>query len=345
MDVEEIVLITLIIGASAALLLNRKRRWWVRPWIEQRETNSQGNSNLLHNELAVLDKENYKNFIRMDEDTFNDLLKLIENDIQKQDTKFRNAISAKDRLSVTLRYLATGESYKSLSFSFRMGQSTIAGIIPEVCIAIYNNLKNQYLKMPTTTQEWLKIANEFEERWNLPHVLGALDGKHVVIKAPANEGSSYFNYKHTHSIVLLALVDANYSFLYVDVGRNGKISDGGVYKNSSLAAAIETNKLNFPEERPLPAGTKPVPYVIVADAAFPLSRHILKPFPFRNMTWQQRIFNYRLSRARRVVENAFGILTNRFRVLLNIISLDPSPQMVMMLRNRTLIGDSHLSTP
>uniref|UniRef100_A0A1Y1M993 Transposase Helix-turn-helix domain-containing protein n=1 Tax=Photinus pyralis TaxID=7054 RepID=A0A1Y1M993_PHOPY len=147
MDVEEIVLITLIIGASAALLLNRKRRWWVRPWIEQRETNSQGNSNLLHNELAVLDKENYKNFIRMDEDTFNDLLKLIENDIQKQDTKFRNAISAKDRLSVTLRYLATGESYKSLSFSFRMGQSTIAGIIPEVCIAIYNNLKNQYLKV------------------------------------------------------------------------------------------------------------------------------------------------------------------------------------------------------
>lgn len=145
-----------------------------------------------------------------------------------------------------------------------------------------------------------------------------------MINAPINEGSSYFNYKGSHSIVLLGLVNANYKFLYIDVGRNGRISDGGVFKNSTLAAAINCNKLNFPEETPLPGRTKPMPYVIVADAAFPLSYNILKPFPFRNMTWSQRIFNYRLSRARRVVENAFGILSNRFRVLLNTINLQPS---------------------
>lgn len=153
--------------------------------------------------------------------------------------------------------------------------------------------------------------------------MGALDGKHIIIQAPHNEGSAYFNYKGSHSIVLLGLVDANYKFLFIDVGTNGRVSDGGVFRNSLLYSAIATNRLNFPEESPLPGRSRPVPYVIVADAAFPLSRNILKPFPFRNMSWPQRIFNYRLSRARRVVENAFGILCNRFRILLNTINLTP----------------------
>ena len=66
-----------------------------------------------------------------------------------------------------------------------------------------------------------------------------MDGKHIVIKQPKNSGSYYFNYKGTFSVVLLALVDANCKFMYVDVGCNGRISDGGVYGSSSLSKAIE----------------------------------------------------------------------------------------------------------
>lgn len=119
--------------------------------------------------------------------------------------------------------------------------------------------------------------------------------------------------------------------MYVDVGRNGRISDGGVFKNSTLGSAISRNSLNFSEETPLPGRTKPIPYVIVADAAFPVSYNILKPFPLRNMTWSQRVFNYRLSRARRVVENAFGILTSRFRVLLNSVNFSPQKTQTITL--------------
>lgn len=170
--------------------------------------------------------------------------------------------------------------------------------------------------------EWLEISRDFNDNWNLPNILGALDGKHIIIQKPG-EGSAYYNYKGTNSIVLLAMVDANYNFTYVNIGTNGRLSDGGVFRESDLYSAIENNTLNFPEDQPLPFSTKPVPFVIVADAAFPLSTHILKPFPFRQMNREQRIFNYRLSRVRRVVENVFGILASIFRVLLTTIALKP----------------------
>ena len=137
-----------------------------------------------------------------------------------------------------------------------------------------------------------------------------MDGKHITIKQPKNSGSYFFNYKGTFSIVLLALVDANYKFIYVDVGCNGRISNGGVFRNSSLSSAIDENILGLPPPRRV--GSLQLPYVIVADDAFPLKQNLIKPYSFRNLSTENRIANYRISRARRVSENAFGIMANRF---------------------------------
>ena len=161
------------------------------------------------------------------------------------------------------------------------------------------------------------------EKWNFPNCIGALDGKHIKVKCPARSGSYYFNYKGSFSIVLLALVDADYKFIYVDVGCNGRIGDSGVFRNSALSRALENNSLNVPEPRILDDMETIVPYMIVADDAFPLKPYIMKPFANRNLTSEERIFNYRLSRARRIVENAFGILASRFRVFLTTIPLTP----------------------
>jgi hypothetical protein len=104
-----------------------------------------------------------------------------------------------------------------------------------------------------------------------------MDGKHVLLKKPSNSGSTFFNYKRTFSIQLLAIVDADYKFLYVDVGCQGRIGDAGMFHNSSFRRALESNSLNIPADSLLPGTDQLVPYVLVADDAFPLTRQILNP--------------------------------------------------------------------
>ena len=160
-------------------------------------------------------------------------------------------------------------------------------------------------------EEWKEIQNSFFSRWNFPNCCGALDGKHVQIVRPPNSTASYYNYKGTYSIILFALVDANYCFRYIDVGKNGRASDSTIFKNSSLNIALDHKLLNWPDNG-----------VCVGDDAFPLRTNLLKPFSKRNLSLEEKVFNYRLSRARRIVENAFGILAGRFRIFLRPINLN-----------------------
>lgn len=222
------------------------------------------------------------------------------------------------------RYLASGDSFTSLAYSYHMGISTISGIIQETCTAIYRTLKDKYMKKKTT-EDWIDVAKDFTEKWNFPNCIGALDGKHVRITAPQHSGSSYFNYKGFFSMVLMALVDAKYRFIMIDVGAYGRQSDGGVFANCAFGKKLEQNKLQIPADTPISNSPEQgtFPFVLVADEAFPLKRNIMRPYPGRGISEAKRIFNYRLSRARRVVENAFGILANRFRIFHRSIDLHP----------------------
>lgn len=132
--------------------------------------------------------------------------------------------------------------------------------------------------MPASTDDWLKVAQDFDHLWQFPNALGALDGKHVALQAPFNSGSEFINYKSFFSIVLLALVDANYNFLFVDIGCQGRISDGGVFKNTILNRKIENHTLGLPSPKPLPGMQKEIPYVFIGDEAFPLKENIMKPY-------------------------------------------------------------------
>lgn len=148
-------------------------------------------------------------------------------------------------------------------------------------------------------------------------------GKHVTINHPREHGSLYFNYQKTHSIVLMAITDADYKFVYVDVGCNGRMSDGGVWKRSDLGVALETGTVELPEQRNLPLSETPCKYFFVADDAFSLKEYIMKPYSGRGLGEEEGICNYRISRGRRVVENSFGILCKRFPIFYKPLPVKP----------------------
>ena len=84
--------------------------------------------------------------------------------VLKKETNFWNTTSADERLSITLWFLATRESQQSLSFSYHMGNSTVSNIISKTCDAIYNVFWKTYLQPPSSPDEWLAIAKDFEEQ-------------------------------------------------------------------------------------------------------------------------------------------------------------------------------------
>ena len=229
----------------------------------------------VHQLLKQLEREDvgaFKNFVRVNPNLFTAVLERIEADITKQDTNWRKALEPGLKLAITLRFLATGDSYKTPMYGFRVAHNTICKFIPPVCEAIINAFGEDFMATPDTQEEWREIEAVFRTKWNLPHCLGAIDGKHVALWCPPKSGSEYFNYKGFFSIVLMAVVDGNYKFLNINVGAKGAGSDGGVFAEIDFKKDMDSGLLNLPPAEPLPGGdpTKPVPYFFVGDEAFPL---------------------------------------------------------------------------
>ena len=105
--------------------------------------------------------------------------------------------------------------------------------------------------------------------WNFPLCVGAIEGKHIRIKAPRNAGSTYFNYKGFHSLVFIGVSDARSRFIVVGVGAYGSCSDGGIIQDSTFYKLVKAEKLKTPKPSAIPGTGLEAPYVFVADEAFP----------------------------------------------------------------------------
>ena len=226
------------------------RRWYVRPWVHRR--NQFGQYATFMPECRHSDPQYFRYFVRMEPALFDFILTRIEHRIKKQDSNFKKTLDPGLKLAVTLRFLATGEAYKSLATAFRIGRNTICLFVPEVCEAIIDELMEETIVCPTDPAGWKEVADGFWRKWQFHHTIGAIDGKHIRIVKPPHSGSVYYNYKGYFSIILLAIVDADAKFIYVDVGANGSASDGGVFKDTPLREMMDEGTAGLPEDEPLP---------------------------------------------------------------------------------------------
>ena len=294
----------------------KRRSVWVRPWIGRRL--ELGIYHQLMVELRREDPSAFHNFMRMDPAMFDELLERLTPRLLKPSTFCRQSLEPGLKLAITIRHLASGAQYRDMQYGWRVPHNTISKVVREVCQAIVDEYLDDLMTTPDTEEGWRQKADSWYQKWNFPHTVGAIDGKHVACKAPPKTGSEYYNYKGFYSVILFAMVDAEYRFVWADVEGSGSCSDAQIFNQSELKEGLELDNIaGWPRPDPLPADTQDVPYFIVGDDAFSLRNYLMKPYSTKNLTQEERIFNYRLSRARRVVENAFGILANRFQVLLS----------------------------
>ena len=231
----------------------------------------------------------------------------------------------KNLFSLFHRFLATSESFHSLQFQFRVSVREISQIIKQTLAALR---KLVTLFMPALTpQELEQKAKEFHQKWDFPNCCIAIDGKHIRIVLPNQSGSLFYNYKgffFFFSTVLLAVVDANYKLMFIDVGSYGKEGDPEFFERSSLGKMFYYGTL-LPPPGQLPDSDLVLTHIFVGDDAFRLHPNMLKPYLRERAVGDsmKAIFIYRLSRASRTSENAFGLLSQVFHILYTAINLLP----------------------
>lgn len=163
--------------------------------------------------------------------------------------------------------MSTGLNFVALKYEFSIGKSTISKIINETCEVVWN--VNQPTELPEPNRDqWIDISNKFYTKTQFPNCVGAVDGKHIRCVNPKNSGSIYFNYKKFFSIVLMAVVDAEYCFISIDVGAYGREGDSSVFKECPFGKKLYAEILDLPAPAILPnTNANPQPFVIVADEA------------------------------------------------------------------------------
>uniref|UniRef100_A0A1B0DR53 Uncharacterized protein n=1 Tax=Phlebotomus papatasi TaxID=29031 RepID=A0A1B0DR53_PHLPP len=286
----------------------QRRRYYVNPLLQDRDQ-----FGFWETFIPDLKKQavKFKAYTRMSNKQFDFLAKKIRPLIEKNDS-FRVPIPPDCRLLITLRHLASGDAFPTLYAEYRVGISTICGIVNEVSEAIWSVFSNQYIVWPINLEV---VAEKFASLHNFPHCCGAVDGKHIRIQKPPGSGGTYYNFKGYHSIVLMGICDAVCDFIYVSVGSFGSQSDSSVFAWSDIGTAFYNDDIVWPASKALPNSDTEFNYFLIGDAAYPLSKHFLRPYPGRNLQYDKELFNKRLGTCRNTIERTFGILANRFRIL------------------------------
>ena len=158
------------------------RRFWVRKIFQERK--KYGLYHILTDELRLFDKEYFFRFVRMTPQRFEHLLSLVGPHLQRTTTQMREPISPVERLVLALRFLASGDSQQSLCLSFRISREAICIILSETCKKLWEVSSSSHVRTPSTVLGWEKISKEFFDMWDMPHCIGAIDGKHIAIECP-----------------------------------------------------------------------------------------------------------------------------------------------------------------
>ncbi|XP_044184341.1 protein ALP1-like [Acropora millepora] len=200
-----------------------------------------------------------------------------------------------------------------------LGNSTVCGILSEVTKAIVNNLWSGQVTrhFPRNEEEFREKILDMEDLRQFPCSWAVTDGCHIPLKRPVGglqANKEYHNFKNFYSIVLMGMVDARHRFVWASCGFPENSHDSIIIFQSTNLWSEITYGQTIPDIGKDVEGDN-VPPLILGDSAFPFRSWLMKPYTSAVLTPSQKYYNYRLSRARMSIEEAYGELKDRWRVL------------------------------
>ncbi|XP_065054392.1 uncharacterized protein LOC135683144 [Rhopilema esculentum] len=264
------------------------------------------------------DDDRFKKTFRVSRETFNFVLESIRHKLER-DTLCEEPFPPELRLGLCLYRLGRGDYFYTIAEMAGLAPCTVSTIVHDVNEAIVSCLWKKCVSahMPVSEEDFNNKMLDMEEIWQFLFSWCAVDGCHIPIKCPPGGQESskeYHNFKNFYSIVLMSMVDARYRFIWGSCGFPGNSHDSIILQSTSLWSSIKEGKVlqNFAQcEEDVH-----IPPIILGDSAFPFGTFLMKPYTNAVLSKEQRYFNYRLSRARMVVEGAYGQLKGRWRLLL-----------------------------
>lgn len=211
------------------------------------------------------------------------------------------ASSPHEQLLLTMRFLATGSFYTLVGDCHGFSKSTVCRAIQRCIYAINNELFHEIVQWPDNISG---LATKFYSVAQMPGVCGCIDGTHIPIEAPTDQyhEHQFVNRKGVHSINVMAVCGPEMKFFYVSSRWPGSVNDARVFRNSSLHDRFEEGWRPFPNA------------VLLGDSAYPCKDYIIPPLSIANSECERR-FNTSHKKTRRLIENSFGILKERFSCL------------------------------
>ena len=254
----------------------------------------------------------FRRLLRMNRESFDLLLNVTRNRLTRQNTILRNCLTPEKVLACGLLRLAHGNSYETIGPALNVGRTTVIEACQDVVEALYE-LRNEYIKFPTTVAETMACIQTFTDKSRLPNIVGAIDGTHIKIISPRDSAVDYFSRNQQHDFIIQAVADGKGLFLDFAAGYPGSLHDARVYRNSFLyQRASNEELLREPVER---IGNRNIHPYLVGDSAYPISPWLMKPYPEATRNPGEITFNKELSSARVAIECAFGRLKSRWRIL------------------------------
>ena len=278
--------------------------------------------------MRTFTERDWSENFRMRKETLVYLCEQLASSLHRQDTVLRRAISVGKRVAVTLWCLATPCEYRTIAHLFGIARSTVCEIVNETCALIVTTLLHKYICFPTD-EKLDKLVDTFKHKWSVPQCVGAVDGCPIPVASPAMNLTDYYNRKGWYSIILQGVVDHSYRFIDINVGWPGSVHDSRVFSHSTIFKRITEGTL-LPDKSITVNGTE-IPLYLIGDSAYSLETWLMKPFTHgTELTSQQKTFNYRISRARIVVENGYGRFKARWRRLMkrNDMKIENIPNVI-----------------